>query len=352
MRTRALVLFIVVVLCGCAGTEERVLSFDDRDAPLAQWPADRLDTHVLVRVVDVGAGLCVIGRVPGDRYFVYDGGNYDNERCGAAADALVGDRELELMVISHGDSDHLGNVPELIGERGVRVIAWTGDLRTVNTWQESRNAIGKAATNGASVVSMLTWPRMPGQSFEIGDATVTLIAGWGGSPWNDLDESDRNNAISIVARLDYGDSSILLTGDTIGRHRDDDNSEAVCARAEKVMVDRAAEFPLSADVLLAPHHGANNGSSTCFIRAVEPSAVIFAAGHKHRHPRALTVERYMAEGLTESDLYRTDRGDNEGGNEWKGTLACGDATGDDDIEVQLPRAGSVTVRYVFKDECE
>ena len=41
--------------------------------------------------------------------------------------------------------------------------------------------------------------------------------------------------------------------------------------------------PMSSFVLIAPHHGADNASSTCFIRAVDPHWVIFPAGHAHEH---------------------------------------------------------------------
>jgi hypothetical protein len=47
-------------------------------------------------------------------------------------------------------------------------------------------------------------------------------------------------------------------------------------------------------------------------------------------------------------MFRTDRGDDEpGGFEWKkGSLpGCNDPAGDDDVEVVLPKTGTVSVGY-------
>jgi competence protein ComEC len=65
--------------------------------------------------------------------------------------------------------------------------------------------------------------------------------------------------------------------------------------------------------MTAPHHGGNNGSSNCFIRAVNPQYVIFSAGRGHHHPTQAAADRYIANGVPVENLFRTDRGDNEGG---------------------------------------
>lgn len=52
------------------------------------------------------------------------------------------------------------------------------------------------------------------------------------------------------------------------------------------MVDRSEVIKIDSDVIVAPHHGANNGSSEKFIEKVSPEFVIFGAGHDHQHPTA------------------------------------------------------------------
>jgi hypothetical protein len=45
-------------------------------------------------------------------------------------------------------------------------------------------------------------------------------------------------------------------------------------------------------------------------------------------------------------MFRTDRGDNEGGAEWASVPgAAKDAAGDDDVEIRIPAGGTIDVRY-------
>ncbi len=291
---------------------------------------------VYVRVVDVGAGLCTVTTVPGDHYMVYDTGHWFGKRCLSAVREIVGDKPIDLLVLSHADSDHLGDADLILQEFEVRRILRTGDRRpTTNTWLDANEAIGKEATADASVMNLQTMELVPGTTIPLGDATVTLVAGWG--KWTDPGPTaaEKRNAISIVVRLDYRGSSVLFTGDTVGRRIPD--LDSACKDAEERMVLNVATAPLKADVLLAPHHGANNASSTCFIDAVQPQFVIFSAGHNHKHPRAAAAERYVTHGVVEGNMFRTDRGDDEGGKEWaEGRIAgCHDKAGDDDVEILL-----------------
>jgi hypothetical protein len=85
--------------------------------------------------------------------------------------------------------------------------------------------------------------------------------------------------------------------------------------------------------MTAQHHGGNNGSSNCFIRAVNSQYVIFPAGQGQQHPTQAAADRYIANDVPIGSLFRTDRGDHEGGKEWiHGALAgCRDQTGYDDV---------------------
>jgi hypothetical protein len=150
---------------------------------------------------------------------------------------------------------------------------------------------------------------------------------------------------SIVVRLEYRGKAVLFTGDTVGRHLGDPPD--ACRAAEAEMVARADKVPVKSDVLIAPHHGADNGSADCFIQAVHPSYVVFSAGHKFQHPRSVTAERYIAHDIQLDHMLRTDLGDDEGGAEWDYGRQPGmiDRKGDDDVEITVTPEGAVTVQY-------
>jgi beta-lactamase superfamily II metal-dependent hydrolase len=312
---------------------------------------------VYIRVVDVGPGLCTVVAAPGGSYMVYDAGHWVGGKCIAAVREIVQGGEIDLLVISHSDGDHLGDGDYILVEYRVRQIISTGERREgkVN-WENLHNAIASEVKDqDASVLNLQSVDLVPNTRASVGPALVTFLGGWG--EWTHTaiaDEGERKNAISIVARVDYRGSSVLLPGDTVGRRRTD--SDDACKDAEALLAERHdfGEIWLDADVVVAPHHGGNNGSSACFIERVSPEYVIFSAGHDHLHPTNGAAGRYLAFGVPEQNILRTDFGDDEplehgGGprDEWKKhrVPGCTDPRGDNDVEIVLRGDGTLEVTY-------
>ena len=308
-----------------------------------------------LRVVDVGAGLCVVATAPGDHAMVYDAGR-GGDRCIRAVRELVPSKKIDLLVLSHSDSDHVRETVAILDENEVATIIHPGDPRG-----SSLVPIRRAITDepGADVWN-LTQRKVPfGRSFQVGAATATFVASWSdahetidGDPPLDGRTELLNNGLSIVIRFEYGGHAVLLTGDTVGRMASPDDS--LCQYAERKMVAASDTVPIASAVLIGQHHGADNATSNCFIRAVKPTYVIFSAGHAYHHPRQSTADRLLANGIDKDNIFRTDRGDTEGGSargkeRVYGRLAgCpADRPEDDDVEVSLPDAPEqpVTVAY-------
>ena len=104
-------------------------------------------------------------------------------------------------------------------------------------------------------------------------------------------ESDANNN-SIVARLTYGDTAFLFTGDM-------ENAE----RAR--LLRSASSNQLRADVLKVAHHGSHNGTDPDFLRAVRPrySVISLARDNDYGHPHREALEALRNSGTR---ILRTD----------------------------------------------
>lgn len=314
-----------------------------------------------LRVVDVGAGLCVVAHAPPGRTMVYDAGNSGT----LCADAVheISNSEIELLVLSHSDADHISDLEKILRENETSNILHPGDRRSGSGIATRRRAIRNHAS--ATVYDLSTSTIRFGHSFPIGDATATFIAGWSDADDIPLFEGDRplegaaaRNAISIVIRFDYAGHSVLLTGDTIGRHEPrrgvpDDND--ALRYAERFMVDHQDNENrwIDADILIGQHHGGDNSSALGFIQAVSPTYVVFSAGSNatYRHPRRSVVERMMEAGVDPDNIYRTDRGDDEGPLEWDDgdrVARCNDPAGDDDVIITLPSAGEIEIAYAVE----
>ncbi len=86
--------------------------------------------------------------------------------------------------------------------------------------------------------------------------------------------SKTRNGLSVVLRLDYGSTRILLTGD-------------LNFRSQAVLLNHVASHEYRADVVKACHHGSED-ISWKFLQATDPVAVMISSGdnESHTHPRA------------------------------------------------------------------
>lgn len=307
------------------------------------------------QVVDVGAGFCGIVSAPdkngGRRYLMFDTGK--NLNGFNKLKEFLPSKELDYLVISHPDYDHFRYAQRIVDSFDVKTVIRSGYIRidTVNSWLDYHNFFDTVQTikthiNQNASVSLSSIDRVAeiGETFELGDATITLISGFGDEyPWKDeitLPANELRNAISIVLRIDYAGKSILLTGDEIGVHSGD-GSHAIAT--EKFMLEGNAS--IDADVLVASHHGGNNASSTPFLEKVSPSVVIFPSGNDYGHPREAVVTR-MQSISSVKEIYRTDYGSSEGGEEWTFGNGSGDSSGDDDVLIVIDSSGKLYSGYM------
>jgi competence protein ComEC len=100
------------------------------------------------------------------------------------------------------------------------------------------------------------------------------------------------NDESLVLKIVYGATSILLCGDAEGP-------------AEKRILDAYGPF-LKSDVLKVGHHGSVTSTSQAFLDAVKPSIAVISVGKDNRfgHPSPETIGRLEASGCR---TLRTDK---------------------------------------------
>lgn len=212
--------------------------------------------EVDIAMIDVGQGLSILVKTR-NHALLYDAGpaklgGFDaGESVVVPALHAVGIRQLDRIMISHGDNDHAGGLASVLkAYPGVLVIASEGSLKTPMT--------------SCLRAQKWTWD---GVNFEVlhPPAFFPYLA----------------NDSSCVLRIEAGGKVALLTGD-IGK------------QIEYRLVKEQAE-KIRADVLQVPHHGSETSSSAEFINAVNPGLALIASGADNRfgHPRQTVVERYQ-----------------------------------------------------------
>ena len=219
-------------------------------------------------VLDVGHGLSVVVET-GRRVLVYDTGPRFGDRLDAAALAVLpflasrGHDTIDRVVLSHGDSDHVGGYRRLMESTTVLATAANGPVGGYRPDTEC------AAGGG------WTWD---GVIFEV------LYPFDGGSGFD--------NAHSCVVRIEGPGGSVLLTGD-------------IESATERTLLVRWADR-LAADVLVVPHHGSATSSTWAFVDAVSPSIALFSAAERGRFPLPdpRVLARYVEAGVASFSTWR------------------------------------------------
>jgi competence protein ComEC len=242
------------------------------------WPSG--PASLRVEQVYVGQGDAALVTLPAGGVILVDGGGavHAGER-DPGRHVLVpllaqrGVRRLQRLVVTHPHPDHLHGLVAVAARWPVGELYWNGrgaDIPAMQALQAAVRARGGAVLGPDAIPSRGVWE---GVQYE-----AWMLA---------ADDASLNDS-SLVLRLQYGQRSILLTGD-------------IEARAEAAL---AARLP-PADLLKAPHHGSQTSSTEALLRAVAPRAVIISCGDHNRFgfPHAPVLARYARLGI---DTWRTD----------------------------------------------
>jgi competence protein ComEC len=253
-------------------------------APPLPRPAE--GTYELT-AVDVGQGTAVLLRTA-RHTLLYDAGPQYSRESDAGERVLLpllralGETRLDMLVLSHRDTDHVGGAAALL--RGLPVA------RVVSSLEPGHALLALAQTRGAAPSACeagQAWS-WDGVHFEVLHPGPDLLARRGL-------EKTRSNALSCVLRVsgrwDGQAQRTLLTGD-IEREQE---AALVAAAGEGA----APQDALAAEVLIVPHHGSKTSSSEAFLDAVAPRVAVVQAGYRNRfgHPAPPVRARYDARGI-------------------------------------------------------
>jgi competence protein ComEC len=215
-------------------------------------------------VLDVGQGLAIVV-ASGSHWMVYDTGAGDPAGPNMASAVIVpflqsrGVRNIDLLVLSHGDRDHASGVYTL-HDNFVIHRTWYGE------------ALFPGVSNQQSC--------RRGQRLELGLLKLEILHPSG---------SGEGNQQSCVLFLEQQGFRVLVPGDI---------ESGVEHRLARELGTR-----LAADALVVPHHGSKTSSSGPFLRRVDPELAIVSRGYQNRfgHPHSRVLSRYRRLGVTPLD---------------------------------------------------
>lgn len=243
-------LLCAVLLCACRKQEA----------------ARSLDVHFYdMPELDGQWGDCTLFSFPDGSCMLVD--------CGikAAGETLVSDlhergiERIDVLVLTHFHSDHVGSYPLLAEEFEIGQVYSPGYVSEQFQWLEDDIAAREIPYRRLAA----------GDSFSIGGANADVL--WPAAELVEknptLPAKDNNCVIdtnnrSLVFKLQYGETGILMTAD-------------VFKKAQQEILSTYSDQPekLSADLLKVPHHGYDNAVCADFIDAVSPRYAVMEGNH-------------------------------------------------------------------------
>jgi competence protein ComEC len=244
---------------------------------------------LVVTFLSVGEGDAIVIQTPSGRTALVDSGPGPTPRSDFdAGDKVVtpflrreGVNTLDALIFTHQHDDHIGGASSVIRNFGVKTIFDSSIDRPIGRYREVLQELEEKGVRHRRLRFGQTVDFHDGVTIEVLNPTNQAA-----EPTND---SEINDA-SLVLRVKYGSTALLLEGDA-GKD------------AEAGMLSRCPR--LSAQVLKVAHHGSADSSTTEWLAAVRPQIAIVSAGWKNQfgHPSPATVARLRDAG---AQIYRTD----------------------------------------------
>lgn len=230
-------------------------------------------------VLDIGQGTAVLIETANKR-LLYDTGPIQGKKDDAGQRIILpyfrgrGINQIDRMVISHSDSDHVGGAATLL--KHIQFESMMGSLPSTNPLLQNLQA-RKIPAIPCRFGQRWAWDGVDFVVWHPHEETV-FVEQYPGKP----------NEMSCVLEVRNHQSSLWLTGD-VEKQGEAEITERLNKMALKEIGDRELIF-------MAPHHGSKTSSSLDLLKRLEPDQAFAQNGYRNRygHPHPDVTARYQS----------------------------------------------------------
>ena len=229
-----------------------------------------------IHVIDVGQADSILITTPSNKNMLIDGGDEDSAKIIKSYLKNKKVKNLDVVIATHPDSDHIGSLDYIIDNFDVEKIYMPNQTTDSECYINLIDSCNKKNLK----VNYLS----KDDSFNLDDSTNIYVL----SPSY---ITDNNNSNSIVLNISYKNNNFLFTGD--------------CEESNEM--DMINSYNLEdIDFLKVAHHGSYTASSLTFLEETTPDIAVISCGYKNSygHPHKSTLDNLES---VDAKIFRTDQ---------------------------------------------
>ncbi len=234
-------------------------------------------------MLDVGQGDALFIESPTGTQVMFDGGGARKVLGSLQKVMSPFDRSIDAVFITNPDADHIGGFLDILKSYKIGAVFSSGTLSDSKTFQNLKTEI-----KNQKIPEILA---KKGMKLDMGGGVFIDIL----FPDRDVSTWPTNDG-SVVARLTYGDTSIMLTGDAP-------------IKTEQIILKENYPMQLQSTILKVGHHGSRSATSKEFVKTVSPKYALISDGkdnkYGHPHPDVLATLIQFGVKILRTDLLGT-----------------------------------------------
>ena len=228
---------------------------------------------------------------------------------------------IDFFLLTHSDADHIGNAEEIFNRYKIKTCIRPNIKSSSETVDNEVTAVhgtqlydkvitalaNEVISSGCVSITSSAGLEIKSASF-VDDNLNKDTSTWKISfltpivsdlPYKEGSKFNYNNYSPIMI-LEYMGKKIMFTGDA--------EKDVEYDLIEHCEATNTLNF-LDVDVLKVAHHGSDSSSTSEFLNYVKPEYAVIEVGkdNSYNHPHEETLANLKSAGLTENDIYRTDK---------------------------------------------
>jgi len=247
-----------------------------RETLWVAWDVGQGAASTLIQAMPDGGAHVFVVDVPGRKGSRFNGGTTV-----AAGLRSLGQTHIDVLMLSHAQSDHDGGAFRLLDSVRRTHELWLADVPVNHQNSTMQTIISRMQGMGGKV----RWLKQ-GDTLMLGKAKLQVL--W---PPQHYAPSNDNNTSLVCSIVLASQQRLLISGD-------------MEKPVEKILLKQ--HLLGQYDMILMPHHGSRTSSTRSFVQTVRPKIVIAQTGYRNHFgfPKQDVVQRYQAVG---ADIWDTSK---------------------------------------------